>query len=350
MRILFDAYWWIEGPFSNRTVQREFIWAWAAEFPEDELVLMVPDQHLDASRRDAPRAARIVGTRLRPHAAAAGLAAARIARRVRADLTVTHNFAPVSGPSAVFIHDMLFKTNPEWFTASERAYFALMPLLAPRAGAVITSSETEATRIRTVQPRLPVVRSVGLAIRTSLRTAEPLRPAHVPDRFLLTVGRMNVRKNLVTTIRAAVLSGAVSPECPLVAVGGSDGRTEQLPPQVRAAIESRAVIMLDEVTDGELAWLYSHARLFVFLSLDEGFGLTPVEALAFGAPCVVSDIPVFHETLADRVRYAPPRDVGAASTAIAQALADDRPAVSAPDLSWSQCVARIRAIVAPLAR
>lgn len=343
MNVLFDAYWWVEGPFSNRTVQREFVFAWAAAFPEDDLHLLVPTAHLAAARADAPAAAHLVPSRLRPHGLAMAVDGARLARRLGVDWTVTHNFSPLSGRSAVFIHDVLFQTDPDWFTPSERIYFGLMPRLARRARVVLTSSRTEAARIAKANPRLPPPVPVGLAVRTELRRAESVRPAGVPDEFLLTVGRLNVRKNLDFTLRAALVGGRLSAQRPLVVVGESDGRAETLAPTARAAVADGAVLMLGGISDGQLAWLYGNAQLFVFLSLDEGFGLPPVEALAFGCPALVSDIPVLRETLGDRVRYVSPRDLDAAATAIASAATagGEHRAVDL-GLSWHASVTRIR--------
>jgi glycosyltransferase involved in cell wall biosynthesis len=345
MKILFDAYWWAEGPFSNRTVQRELIGTWSQEHPEDELTMMVPSAHLSQARLDAPTGAALVGTPLRPHGLASAFAAPVIARRVGADLTITHNFAPIVGRSAVFIHDVLFQSDPEWFTWRERVYFAGMPLLAPRAQVVVTSSQSEAERIRQYNRSLRRVVPIGLAVRTQLRTAEPVRPSALPDvdGFLLTVGRLNVRKNLITTLTAALQSGELSRRQPLVVVGEQDGRALPLPPDLRAAITDGTIVLLARVGDSELAWLYRHARLFVFLSLDEGFGLTPVEALTFGCPCLVSDIKVFHETLRDRARYVAPLDAGAAAAAITASLEAPERSHPAETLSWSQSVSRLRA-------
>ena len=348
MTLLFDAYWWIEGPLSNRTVQREFIQTWAHDFPQDELTMVVPRRHLDAARADAPDGVDVIGTRLTPHGAAAALAMPVAGRRARSDAIVTHNFTPLFGRSVVFIHDVLFQTNPEWFTRSERAYFAWMPLLARRADLVITSSRSEATRINGRNRRLRGVVPVGLAVRTELVAAIARRPdlPHGVDRFILTVGRLNVRKNLISTITAALDSGKVSAVAPLVVVGEGDGRRADLPDRITAALADGSVVMLASVDDAELAWLYGNADLFVFLSLDEGFGLTPVEALRFGCPCLVSDIEVFHETVGDRVQYAPPLDVAAAASMIASTLTRSVKLAPVELTDWSSCVARLRNAVA----
>jgi alpha-1,3-rhamnosyl/mannosyltransferase len=63
------------------------------------------------------------------------------------------------------------------------------------------------------------------------------------------------------------------------------------------------------VTDDALAGLYAEASVFAFLSEYEGFGLTPLEALAAGVPPVVLDTPVAREVYGEAAAYVPPGDI-----------------------------------------
>jgi glycosyltransferase involved in cell wall biosynthesis len=345
VRVLFDAYWWVRGPVSNRQVQREIVRHWIEEHPEDDAVLVL--RHADAGAADVPAGARTVTTRLWPHGASSILDYPRLARRVGAEVIVTHNFTPWRGPSAVFVHDVMFQTNPEWFTRPERAYYSLIPRLLPRADVVATSSQHEAARIAARNPRLRrPVHAIGLAVGTALRDADPVRPEGVADdeRFVLSVGRLNVRKNLGRTFEGALRSGTVGPERPLLVVGEPEGLRTTVDPALQAAVDTGAIRFLGRIDDGGLSWLYRHAELFVFLSLDEGFGLPPLEALGFGCPVLASDIPVLRETLGDRVAYADPRDVAAIAAALAAppVLPPADPAL--PD--WRDTARRLRSAVA----
>ncbi|MEE3703896.1 hypothetical protein V2H43_10825, partial [Pasteurella multocida] len=152
MRILFDGYWWHTGPGANRTVQREMIRAWAARFPEDDLTVAL---RRGAPADDLPEGVRVARTRLWPHAASNRWELPRLAAAARADATVSHNYAPASGPSLVFVHDVMFEEHPEWFSRAERLYFRPMLPWARRATAVATSTRTEAARILRLAPSLP---------------------------------------------------------------------------------------------------------------------------------------------------------------------------------------------------
>ena len=272
-----------------------------------------------------------------------------VARRARADVTITHNFTPAFGPAGVFIHDYMFLTRPEWFTRTERAYFSLMPLTARRARWLFTSSCSEADRISRLSHGRTVV-PVGLAVGSSLAGADPRKPEGldgVDGDFLLCVGRLNARKNLANTIVAALDSGRVTEQSPLVIVGEPQGRGADLPEAVTAAVQRGAIRFLGFIDDGELAWLYGRASALLFLTRDEGFGLPALEALHFGTPVVVSDIPVFREILGTRATFADPDDVSDITDAIRNAPART-PAIDTSDLgySWSASVQAMREAIA----
>ena len=281
-----------------------------------------------------------------------------LARRVGADVIITHNFTPLWHRSVVFLHDVLFVTNPEWFTAKERAYFALMPLSARRAHAVVTSSASEARRIKGVLPKSAHVTAVGLGLGERLTVPES-RPAALAsvDQFFLTVGRLNVRKNLAFTCLSAIRSGAISPSFPLVIAGSGHGRGEEWPEEVERAISEGSVILPGYVSDEELAWLYTHCRAFLFLSRGEGFGLPPLEALLAGAEVVASDIPVMREILGDHATYVALEENGDAESKIARIAGRSRSAedaargrVWASAFTWERTLAGLRSVVADVAQ
>lgn len=318
MRVLFDGHWWIAGPTSNREVLKEIIWAWAESYPADDIAVAVRS-------KDAPLIADELGPKVelrKTHIPRQGFSSMlelpRIARAVRADVIVAHNFAPLRGNSVVFIHDVLFQSNPEWFTKLERAYFSLMPISSHRARLIFTSTYSEAERIKAQNPSLPQARAVGLGLSRALTNAIPVKPRLPiePFSFALCVGRLNVRKNLRSTLVGAVESAAFTPESPLVVVGEKSGKSSELPQAVKDAISLGAIVFAGYLTNAELAWMYRHTRSVIFLTLGEGFGLPALEAIWFGAPLLVSDIRVMHEVCANHAEFADPTDVGAIASAI----------------------------------
>jgi glycosyltransferase involved in cell wall biosynthesis len=298
-------------------VLQEIVKQWTIDFPDDELVLAVPTDEPD----HAPPALRGVSTvraRMRVHPAINFFELPRIARRHSADAILAFNFAANSEDGVVFLHDVLFQSNPEWFTRAERAYFSLMPVLARRARSVISTSRSECHRIKGRNPRIRRLVSCGLASPTTLSSVAAIDPelGLQQGKYLLCVGRLNVRKNLARTMRAAIRSGVLSETFPLVVVGEPSGRIENSEDEFRDAAARGLIRFVEEVTDGELKWLYTHCALFICLSLDEGFGLPPVEALSLGSGVLASDIPVFRETVGSHAVLVDPTDVDAAARAI----------------------------------
>lgn len=324
MKVVFDAYWWDEGPPSLRHVEREIILAWHDCFRDDEQVL-VTRKTSEGHRDDFPEDSIHTDTTLWPQAFAATRAVARAARVHHADAVITHNFAArlPHTVSTVYLHDVLFTTNPEWFTPMERGYFSLMPRLASRADVVFTSSRSEGHRIERYSNATRVL-PVGLGLSTELTDGASLDsdPALEPGNFVLTVGRLNVRKNLERIILAALDTGMVTRQRPLVVAGKADGRVAELSDTVRLAVESGAVVFTGFVSEPRLRWLYLNTALFVFLPLGEGFGMPPVEAAYFGAPVLASDLDVFHENLGEWAHFVEPTDLAAISAAMSEALSE----------------------------
>ncbi|SFR84188.1 Glycosyltransferase involved in cell wall bisynthesis [Agromyces sp. CF514] len=352
MRVLFDGFWWGTGPLSNRQVLREFVFAWIATFPDDQVALAVRARDVRRAQAELPDGVVVVPTHLAPQGVSAIAELPFVAKRIGADVTITHNFTPAFGRSAVFIHDFMFLTRPEWFTSRERWYYSLMPATVHLSEVVFTSSATEARRIAAFARTRPVV-PVGLAVGGSLLDAPLVRPEGLDGvvGFHLTVGRLNARKNLANTIIGAVESGVIDRRAPLIVVGEPGGRAAKFPAAVDEAVRQGVVRFLGRIDDGELAWLYAHADGLLFLSLDEGFGMPTLEAQAFGAPILASDIPVFREILGDSgAVYVDPRDPAAIADGLRRLPHRGEPETARPshEYSWERSVRAMRdAIRAP---
>ncbi|GAA2164308.1 glycosyltransferase family 1 protein [Pedococcus bigeumensis] len=353
MRLLLDGFWWKSGPPSGRLVLQSIVRTWIERWPADELLLAVPRAEVAEVRAELGAAVRVIPLRLRPQAVAAALELPVLARRHHADLVLAHNYAPVFGRRAVFLHDVLFMTNPDWFTRAERAYFWPMAPLAARADLVLTSSRSEAARIADNVPAVQAV-PVGLGVADLIMRSPGTRPAAVSgdEPFVLSVGRLNVRKNLARTIEAAGLSSSITPQRPLLVVGAAQGKADETSPAVERAVAEGTVRFLGHVSDDELAWLYRRADLFVFLSLDEGFGLPPIEARACGTRVLASDIPVLRETMGEDATYVDPTDVEAIAATMDDCLSAPVGPASPPAASyhWSTTVDAIREALEPIAR
>ena len=217
LRILFDAYWWQSGPPSGRNVLTSLVDAWVQEFPGDQVTVALPpglDRGSTVPLVPDSVAVRNFHVPLQALAASVELAAAR-----GYDVVLAQNFTPVRSDAlrATFVHDAMFQEHPEWFTRTERQYLAAIPALARGADLVFTSSESEKERIVRFNAGLAgATKAVGLGLATGFASAQATRPSDAPEpgRFLLAVGRLNVRKNLEFLVDALDRAGVISPELP----------------------------------------------------------------------------------------------------------------------------------------
>lgn len=353
--VVMDAFWWVNGPQSLKNVQRGIIEAWAQRFPEDRLVLVV--RHRDAALVDLPGThCSVVATRAYPQAVMAAVIVPWVALKRRADGMLVHNFSPLFGRGRlVLIHDLMFETNPEWFTRKELLYFRWMTRLAPRAQRILSTSKTEGVRLKNLVPE-GQVSAVGMGLNPQLfsGSTSPLKVQNLkPGHFLLTVGRLNVRKNLESVIRAALASKLIAGSFPLVVVGERDGAWKDI--EFESEATAANIVFTGFVEEAELLWLLRNCGMFICLSLDEGFGLPPLEARALGAPTIVSDIPVFRETLSkfDNVVFVDPLSHLSVAEAIdslaprTSSYVEDRSDIEVD--SWEDVVVRLREILSGVA-
>lgn len=167
--------------------------------------------------------------------------------------------------------------------------------------------------------------------------------------YALFVGTIEPRKNVDRLIDAyAALPLELRREWPLVIVGDQGWKSERTHARMAMAESEGWLKYLRYVPQQLLPKLYAGARLFVYPSLYEGFGLPIVEAMASGTPVITSNRSSMPEVAGGAARLIDPLDIEALRDAIERGLTDDdwlgraRDAGlrRASDFSWSECAAR----------
>jgi len=139
--------------------------------------------------------------------------------------------------------------------------------------------------------------------------------------YILFVGTVEPRKNLVTLVRAFA---AIVKDFPhfLVLAGARGWMSEPVFAEIeRQGLKDR-VVHLGYVPDQDLPALMSGAEIFAYPSLSEGFGLPPLEAMACGVPVVCSSAPALPEVVGDAAILVPPTDVSAWEDAMTSVLSN----------------------------
>lgn len=242
----------------------------------------------------------------------------------QSDVDLCHfmnNSAPTrcAAPYAITIHDaslFLFSQYHPWSRLA--ALRLLLPQAARRAQAVITVSQAsrqELIKILRLSPeKVHVIHSAASQDFQPLRDQEQRnrlqQKYHLPPKFVLYVGAIEPRKNLLRLIAAFGRTQADHPDCHLVLVG-PDGwmMNGALAKETIAANLSGKVHYLGFVPQADLPGIYSLATLFAFPSLHEGFGLPLLEAMACGTPVLTSNCSAMPEVSGAAAHLVDPNSV-----------------------------------------
>lgn len=260
-------------------------------------------------------------------------------------------------PVVLAVHDASFFAHPEWYSGREGLRRRLLTAAAARRAQVILTlsafQQREITRhLRISSARVRVVPlGLGMSGADASQAAAGDREAQP---LVLYVGSIFNRRHVPSLIRAMPTVLGKVPVARLVIVGHNRTHPhEDLDALVRELGLGPHVTLTAFAGDDELRLLYQHASAFAFLSEYEGFGLTPLEALASGVPTIVLDTPVAREVYGKAVRYLPRPEPGLVAEALIdlltsrgarQSLLVEAPAVLAR-YSWQRAAAEtLRAI------
>ena len=265
--------------------------------------------------------------------------------------------------SVVTIHDLGYLHFPRAHRPLDRLYLDLSTRFNARAAAhVIADSQAtkrdlverygvEPSKISVIYPGYDEEAFQPLREREAIEAVKT-RYGIAGD-YILFVGTIQPRKNLVRLMEAFSLLKRQAADLQLVIAGKKGWLYEAIFRRVRELGLEGRVVFTGYVAEEDLPALFSGARLFVFPSLYEGFGLPVLEAMACGVPVVCSNASSLPEVAGDAALLFDPLDVEGMAAAMERVLGDERLRAElverglkrAREFSWEKCARQTLAVL-----
>jgi len=277
-------------------------------------------------------------------------------QRRRPDLYHEPNFIPLPSdlPTVATVHDLSPLLHPEWHPADRVALYdrRFREGLGQCAHVLADSDCIRRQIVQTLGLSPDRVTRVHLGIRPQLRPLPPgevdrrLRALGLPPRYLLFLGTIEPRKNVLRLLRLyCSLPEAVRSRWPLLLVGGWGWYVGDVAEYLHTEARHRGVLHLGYVADADLPVLYNGARALLYPSLYEGFGLPPLEMQACGGAVLASTADAVAETAGAAAHLIDPLDEDGWRTALLRVVSNDewwrslrRGAVQAArPYTWENC-------------
>jgi glycosyltransferase involved in cell wall biosynthesis len=344
LSIAIDARWIFSAPSGVGVYTRNLIRHLPLLDEESRYVLLFDDEELMERELRATHAGerKNVSAELLPYSVFSlrnQLALPRKLKELGIDVFHSPNFMiPLAGrkpKTIVTIHDLIPLLFPHYTGRSKKRrlfalYKCIMRRVAGRADAILADSEcTRKDILKTLN--IPGDKVHRLYIGVDKRFSPGDARGHVRERFgisgklLLCVGRQDPYKNVITSVKALrfVRQRRKDLDCQMLVVGERDVRYPEVSEYISRQGLSGKAIMTDYLDDDDLVAAYREADALVHLSLYEGFGLPPLEAMACGTPVVSSDRSSLPEILGDAALFTDPCNPSQAADNIIAVLTDE---------------------------
>lgn len=259
----------------------------------------------------------------------------RIAKRHKLDvLHCTSYICPIhatSVPYIVTMHDTIAIDNPKWCKQTNSLYFSLFMKAATRkAFTILSISKCTAddlkrnfglscSKIHIVYSGIDEIFTPEKDYSRCCRVRERY---NLPERYILYVGNIEPKKNIWTLLCVQRTLREKGLPHKLVIVGRRSWGTKVELDEISREINSGNVIWTRYVDRCDLPCVYQMADVFVFLSLYEGFGFPPLEAMACGTPVISTSTGALNETLAGAALTVEPFSIGQITRAIVSIIND----------------------------
>jgi len=247
------------------------------------------------------------------------------------------------------IHDLSFIHQPKYFSLKSRLWhkgLQLKRLLAKSTAiiAVSNSTKNELLNYFPVQTKDKITAIQSGVQNNDKQPEQKYFDFSLPDNYLLTLGTLEERKNIVLTIQAFNLLSARYPDLYLL-IAGKKGRLDRT--TMHLIEDNKRCIWLKYVSAEQKNQLYSNARIFIWPSHYEGFGFPPLEAEQAGRPIICSYKTSLPEIMEQRAVYCHSYNSAELAEIISQLLKSKPQIAKAASkiFSWSQTAAEVNQLL-----
>lgn len=216
-------------------------------------------------------------------------------------------------PYVVTIHDLIFKRFPRNYRTIDRKIYDIKYKYAVKHSDLIVaiSEQTKKDIVEFYKINPDKIKVVYQSCHKNFRKKHEIEELQIvkekfslPNEFLLNVGTIETRKNLISIINAMDL---MKIDIPLVVVGKKTAYMNFLKIQIKKLnFDTNKIIFLDNVSINELPVIYKLSSLFVYPSIFEGFGIPILESLYCKTPVISSNGSCFSEAGGPHSKYVDP--------------------------------------------
>jgi glycosyltransferase involved in cell wall biosynthesis len=249
------------------------------------------------------------------------------------DLYFEPNFIPLNikaQSTVTTIADFSFLVQPDWHPRERIEYFQefFWKRIGKADRIIVISDFIKKSAIEFGLPE-EILRTIHLGVdgetfrlKDSNQLGETKKKFNLPDNFILFVGSIEPRKNLLRLVQAYLsLEKTIRNEFKLVLVGFKGWENREIMELLSEAKED--ILYAGYVPEQELADIYNLATLFVYPSLYEGFGLPALEAMACGCPVVTSNVASIPEVCGDAAMLVDPLDEESIADGLRRLVGDE---------------------------
>ncbi len=232
-------------------------------------------------------------------------------------------------------HDLSFEKYPEFYSAGKNYWhFSMSPKKqaekADRIIAVSRSTKDDLVELYGIEPSKIKVIYSGVDQVSSIKyqvakESEVRKKYNLPDKYVLYLGTLEPRKNIIGLIRAfeRLNTKYQIPNTKLVIAGSKGWLYEDIFKVANSSSVKNDIIFTGFIDDRDKSILYSNAELFVYPSFYEGFGFPPLEAMMYGTPVITSNFSSLPEAVGDAAIMVNPYNLDELAEAMQMVLTDN---------------------------